>query len=260
MKSPELQTQEWESLFDICDSQGKCNRKNAIAPKNTASVGDSTTKRSDGPSELMQLPANERLLADDIVVFLASPFSERQNRLNFSARQLEDSKKGLLNRGLIKEVWLGKYLLIAPSPQLYRLLGMECPFKRNRWDIHSFLVFLAARLIESNPLVKHARIEVPLGDSTPSTIDIVGYLKNGDRCAYELVHRSVTNITSLAAKLIGKHYTTTTFLCTEYNVQERVRTIIRNSGFDADFLSTIRYQIFSTLIRQKKQRTFKEMR
>jgi hypothetical protein len=260
MKKPDLQTQTWESLFDISDGQAKRNSKNSIAPKKNSSVGDLASKKPDESLELIQLPANERLLADDIVVFLASPFSERQSRLNFSARQIEDSKKGLLNRGLIKEVFLGKYLMLAPSAHLYSLLGMDSPFKRDRWGIHSFLVLLAARLIESNPLVKYTRIEVPLGDSSSSTIDVVGYFKNGDRCAYELVHRSVTNVASLAAKLIGKHYTTTTFLCTEYNVKERVRTLIRNSGFDMDFLSTLRYQIFSTLIRQKKQMMLKEMR
>lgn len=253
-----LKTEEWRSLFDVRDGRAESNKKGAGAQTDSSTDG-LEAERPDGSSDLLQLPANERILADDIVVFLTSPFSERQSRSNSSARQIEDSKKGLLNRGLIKEVFLGKYLMLAPTAQLYALLGVDCPFKRNRWDIHSFLVLLAARLIEVSPLVKYVKIEVPLGDSSSSTIDCVSYLKNGNRCAYEIVHRGMTNIASLAARLVGKHFTTVTFLCTDFNVKERVRTVIRNSGFDADFLSTVRYQIFSTLIKQRKQSMFKEM-
>ena len=150
--------------------------------------------------------------------------------------------------------------MLQSLEKLYFLLGIKSPYRRNTWDIHSFLVLLAAKLIESNPLVKYARREVALGDSSSSTIDCVGYLKDGNRIAYEVVHRGISNICACAAKVIGKNFTELVFLCTDFNQKERVRATIRSCGFDTDFLATIRYQLFGVLLRQKKQMMLKEIK
>jgi len=81
-------------------------------------------------------------------------------------------------RDSIKEVWLGKVLLLAPTAELYAILRMESPYRRNVWGgIHSFLILVAAKLIEANPLVKYVKPEVSLGDSS-STVDLIAYLGN----------------------------------------------------------------------------------
>ena len=135
---------------------------------------------------------------------------------------------------------------------------MVSPYKRNTWDIHSFLILVAAKLIEPNPLVKYVKPEDYLGDSN-STLDLGIYLKDGRRWAYEIIHRGTTNVAANAAKLQGKAFSQIIFLCTDFNVKERVWANIRNAGFDPGFLSTIRCQIFSALILQKKQMTLKDI-
>lgn len=206
----------------------------------------------DGPVAASGLTANARMLGYDTVTYPDSQFSERQPRLNLSARQLENAKAELLDQKLIKEVWLGKSLLLAPTPGLYAVMGLSSPYARNVSDVHSFLVLLAERLIQANPLVKYTRREVPLDDSN-STVDLIAYLKDGDRWAYEVIHRSITNVSATAAKLKGKGFSLIYLLATDFNLKERVWASIRNAGFDQDFLSTIRCIIFNSLFRQKKQ-------
>jgi len=205
------------------------------------------------------LSATARILAYDIITYLDSQFSERQQRLNRSARQLENATTELLHRQLIKKVWLGKSLMLAPVSALYEVMRFESPYKRNVSDIHSFLVLLAEKLIEPNPLVKYTRREVPLDDGN-STVDLICWLKSGQRLAYEIVHQSVTNVSALVARLEGKGFSQVIFLATDYNIKQRVWTTIKNAGFDPDFLSTIRCTIFSVLLRQKKQMVLKEIK
>ena len=158
-----------------------------------------------------------------------------------------------MNKSLIKEICLGKSLMLAPTELLYRLLSMDCPYKRNAYDSHSYLVFLAGKLIEPDPLVKHVKPEVSIGDSS-ATVDLVVYRRDGDRWAYEIVHRSVTNVSALAARLQDKGFAKICFLATDFNVKERVQASLRNAGFDADFLATVHCEIFSTLLRQHDRR------
>lgn len=179
-------------------------------------------------------------------------------RLGLSVRQVEAARKGLRSKGLIKDIWLGKGLLLAPMPQLYFLLGMDCPYPANRWSIHAFLVLVAEKLIaDSNPLVKYTRREVTI-DDTNRRVDIVAYLKDGHRWAYEVVHRSITNVASLAGGLQGKRYAQVWFIATEHSVRDRVISSIRSAGF-GDFRYTIRYTIFSSLFRQKKRMKLREL-
>jgi hypothetical protein len=244
----------WTSMYDLVTSKPTSAPRRQL-PDKTGSAGF----QQDGGTTAFGLSVAGKTLSYDIVTYLDSQFSERQHRLNLSARQMENAKTELFSQKLIKEIWLGKSLFLVPTPALYTVMGFESPYdKRNISDIHSFLVVLAEKLIEPNPLVKYTRREVPLGDSNFS-VDLISYLKSGERLAYEVVHRSITNVAALAARLEGKGFSQVVFVATDYNTKERVWGSIRNAGFDQDFLSTIRCIIFSTLIRQKKQMTLRNM-
>jgi hypothetical protein len=206
----------------------------------------------DRPGAAAGLSGNARILAYDAVTYLESQFSERQARLNLSARQLEDARAELERHGLIKGVFLGKSLMLAPVAALYTAMGLQSPYKRNISAIHSFLALLAQKLIEANPLVKYTRREVPLDDGN-CTVDLICWMKSGQRLAYEVVHHSITNVPALAARLQAKGFSEEIFVATDYNTKQRVWASIRNAGFAPDYLSTIRCTIFSALIRQKKQ-------
>jgi hypothetical protein len=187
------------------------------------------------------------------VTYLASTVRERQQRLGISARQLETLKGSLRNKDLIREVPLGKNLMLAPTKSLYQHLGMDCPFRRNAWDVHSYLVLLAAKLIESDPMVRQVKTEVSIGDAS-STVDLIATLTNGERVAYEIIHQSVTNVSANAAKLEGKGFSRIYFLCLDFNVKQRVATQLRNAGFASEFLATIECTIFADLLRAHQNR------
>jgi hypothetical protein len=207
---------------------------------------------------IKRLSSTAMLLAQDAIVNMDSQFSERKNRLGLSVRQIENAKRELINNCLIKEVWLGKSLMLAPTAKLYLLMGLEPPYKRNVSDIHSFLVLAAAKLIEPNPLLKYVKREVSLGDSN-STLDLLVSMKNGQRWAYEITV-SQSNVAANIAKLNGKNFSRIYILCRDHIIRESAWATIRNAGFDPNFLSTIRCIIFSTLFHQKKQLILKEMR
>lgn len=251
--------EEWKSLLEPQGVKPDCGPKSRAADKSTAPADSPTAKGPDQAKTSAALPAIQMILGLDVVTFLASNFRERVKRLSSSVRELERTRQALVNKGLIKEVWLGKSLYLAPEEKLYHLLAMDCPYKRNRWDLHSFLILLATKLIEPNPLVKYVKPEVSLGDSN-ATVDLIVYLKNGNRWAYEIIHKGVTNVSANAAKLQGKGFSQVVFLCMDFNVKQRVWALIRNAGFHSNFLSTIRCQIFSALIRQRNQLMLKEMK
>lgn len=142
---------------------------------------------------------------------------------------------------------------LAATQQLYQVLGMECPYKRNAWDIHSFLVLLASKLIESYPLVKSVKTEVSLGDAN-STVDLIAHLHDGHRHTFEVIHRTVTNIAATAAKLEGKGFSQIRFLCSDFNVKERVWATLRNAGFGDEFLASIRCDLLGALLRAHQGR------
>jgi len=249
---PELETEPYTNLLDLVQthrtSQGPSRPTDE--PPATPPANPATSDHSEPSCELA---ATEKILALDIATYLASTVRERQRRLGLSARQMEAAKGGLLNKSLIKEVPLGKALMLAPMQQLYQVLGIKCPYKRNAWDIHSFLVLLAAKLIESDSVVKSVKTEVSLGDAN-STVDLIGYLHDGDRQAFEIIHRTVTNIAATAAKLEGKGFSQIRFLCSDFNVKERVWATLRNAGFGDEFLATIRCELFGALLRAHQGR------
>jgi hypothetical protein len=248
-----LQIESWKSLFENGSS-----KKSDVSSSSSTKKDVSELSLSSQSKTLSELTSRARILAYDVVTYLDSQFTERQDRLNLSARDLENTKRELLNKGQVKEVWIGKSLFLAPTTELYHLLGVDCPYRRNIWDVHSFLVLLAAKLVGSNPLIKHVDCEVPVSDSG-STIDLVAYLKDGRRWAYEVVHRSITNVAANAAKLQGKGFSQVIFLAVDFNTKEATWASIRNTGFAPDFAATIRCVIFSTLIRQKKQLRLREI-
>lgn len=249
---PELKTEPYENLFELISTQ-RSSQGQRPRPVGRPSTSTASEETEAAPEPSQDLAISQRILGMDIVTFMTSTVRQRQKRLGLSARQIEKDKDGLLNKDLIKEVWLGKNLMLAPTESLYRLLGMDCPYKRNAYDVHSYLVLLAAKLIEPDPQVKHVKTEVAIGDSS-ATVDLIVYRKEGGRWAYEIVHRSITNVSALAARLQDKGFAHICFLSTDFNVKERVQTSLRNAGFDADFLATVGCDIFSTLLRQYDRR------
>ncbi len=249
-----LRCEPWISFYDLASTKPVGQPKN-----NRPDEARSNVLRPDKAGGASWFSAVARILGYDIVTYLDSQFSERLQRLNLSARQMEDARAELISHRLIKDVWLGKSLMLAPTAALYEAMGLQSPYKRNVSDTHSFLCLLAEKLIEPNPLVKYTRREVPL-DNGNFSLDLGCWLKSGQRLAYEIVNQGVTNVSALAARIQGKGYSQLIFLAIDYNTKQRVWATIKSAGFDADFLSTIRCIIFSTLIRQKKQMMLKEMR
>jgi len=248
--SKALQTQAFESLYDLAATK----RSKLHEQENNANT-TSAPAMSQKIEVLPEPTSNAKTLGYDICIFIDSQFNERQQRLNVSARDIEKAKTELINLQLVKEIWLGKSLMLAGSSKLYKYLGLESPYKRNVSDIHSFLVLLTTKLVEANPLVKNTIPEASLGDSS-STVDLLVHMKNSQRWAYEITW-SESNCCANAAKLIGKGFAQIIFVCKDYDLMQTVWTRIRNTGFEPDFLSTIRCTIFGKLISQKKQFTLR---
>lgn len=245
-----LHFESWESL------QQSGTLGNAEPQKNNKQKKACQTSTPVGQAELLGLSPEAKVLGLNCVSRIPYQFTERLKQTNLSVRQLEKAKQELVNKQLIKEVFLGKNLFMAPTEKLFLLFGMESPYKRNTWELHSFLVLLAAELIKTDPLIEYARREVSIGDSS-STIDIVSLAKKGQRRAWEIVHHCSENIYANAAKLQGKGFSQIIFLCSDYNIRQAVWAKIRNAGFDPDFYSIIRCTIFSSLIRQRKEMKLK---
>jgi hypothetical protein len=252
---PELKTEPYESLFGLANAStpSQDRRPPAHGPSATAATATTAaaTPGDSGPAQ--GLAGLEKTLGIDIVTYLASTVRERQQRLGISARQLETLKGSLRNKDLIREVPLGKNLMLAPTKSLFEQLGLDCPYRRNAWDVHSYLTMLAAKLIESDPLVRQVKTEVSIGDAS-STVDLIATLTDLNRVAYEVTHQTVTNVSANAAKLEGKGFSRICFLCLDFNVKQRVSTQLRNAGFAADFLATIECTIFADLIRAHQKR------
>ena len=204
------------------------------------------------------LTAKARALASDTVTYPESLFKERLQRIDLSVRELEDGKNELLQKTLIKLFWAGKGLLLVPAAKLYSIMGLPSPYKRNVSEIHSFLILVTERLIKSDPSVRSTRREVPIGRDG-CTVDLLVQMKNGHQRAYEIIHYTITNVSSAAARLQGKGFAEIWFVCSDHNQKEAVRASIKSAGFDPDFTSTIRYTIFSSLIHQHKQTKLKEI-
>ncbi len=249
---PELKTEPYESLFGSVHTSTASQERHPPATGPSASPATAAaTPEDSGPAQ--GPTGQEKALGFDIVTYLASTVRERQQRLGISARQLETLKGSLRNKDLIREVPLGKALMLAPTGSLYQQLGLDCPYRRNAWDVHSYLVLLAAKLIESDPLVRQVKTEVSIGDAS-STVDLIATLTDLNRVAYEVTHQTVTNVSANAAKLEGKGFSQIYFLCLDFNVKQRVSTQLRNAGFTADFLATIDCTIFADLLHDHQKR------
>ena len=251
---PELKTEPYENLFGLANAgtPSQDRRPPAAGPSPTPATAAATPEDS-GPAQ--GLAGQEKTLGIDVATYLDSTVRERQQRLGISARQLETLKGSLRNKDLIREVPLGKALMLAPTRSLFQQLGMNCPYRRNAWDAHSYLVLLAAKLIESDPLVRQVETEVSIGDAS-STVDLIATLTDLNRVAYEVTHQTVTNVSANAAKLEGKGFARIYFLCLDFNVKQRVSAQLRNAGFASEFLATIECTIFADILRvhQKRRR------
>ena len=243
-----LQTMPWDSLFDRCATRSARRWKIAACGKDTA---PSTSPPSRSP--WTKLTVDGKKLAHDIIANLYCQLKQRQEQLKWSVRRIEKARQELLSNSLILEFWLGKSLFLVPTATLYVLMELESPYVRNVSAIHSFSILLAAHLILYNPLVQKIKCEVTLGDSN-STVDVVAYLHNSLRWAYEIT-LSASNVSANAAKLENKGFAQIYFVCRDYNLKEAVWAHLRNAGFPTDYLASIRCVIFSTLLRQKKQMT-----
>jgi len=245
----------WTSLYGLANDKGSDTVDNNETTETIQNLSPEDLTLASG------LTAKARALGSDVAINPESLFKERGLRLNLSVRDLEDAKAELLAKGLIQLVWVGKGLLLAPAPKLYLILGLPSPYKRNVSQIHSFKVLAAERLVKTIPLVRSTKREVPIGDGSGSyTLDLLVQLKNGQLWAYEIVHHTIGNVCSAAAKLQGKGFAQICFICSNHNQREAVRASIKNAGFDPDFVRTIRYTIFSSLIQQRKKMRLKELK
>ncbi|MCF7955171.1 MAG: hypothetical protein K9M75_05160 [Phycisphaerae bacterium] len=194
-------------------------------------------------------------LAYDIIHTFASVYKERGGRLGFSVRRLSKAKEELIENQLAMEIWSGKALFLAPTERLYSHLKMLSPYKRNVSLEHSFRSLLTEQLIKGYLHIHKTGIEVPVG-TTGSTVDLVAYLKNGGRWAYEITLSS-SNVTENAAKLRNKGFSKIIFVCRDDQLRRSVQTILRDAGFEPDFFATIECTIFSVLMKKHKRSTTK---
>jgi len=111
---PELQIQGWESLF-VTEGGNDAKHGRTTKPEATGQTdGMPGSKEQRVSDQVRQLSIHEYTLAVDAVNSMDSPLSDRLQRSHLSARQLEEAKHGLIDKGLIKQVWVGKVLLLAP--------------------------------------------------------------------------------------------------------------------------------------------------
>jgi len=244
-----LQVDPHENLYDLATATPE---KTTGVPKITNKVN--TSVQGSPPAQGQgQISADDKPLAYNIAAVLNCPYKQRGRRLNMSMRQLASAKDELVEKGMVKEVWLGKSLYLAPTDKLFQYLGLLSPYRRNVSLEHSFLVLLTRALLEADPTIQKICIEVAVGTSG-RTVDLVAYLKNGERWAYEITLSS-SNVTENAAKLRNRGFARVIFVCRDDALRKSVRTILRDADFGPDFYSTIEFTIFSTLI--NKSRRFK---
>jgi hypothetical protein len=243
-----LKTDRYKDLFVLATTQAT---ETVTAPqKAIMKVGDSTEAKPSTPGQ-DQISPETKPLAHNIASIIDRPYKQRGERLKMSMRLLASARRELVEKGLAKEVWLGKSLYLAGTDKLYQCLGILSPYKRNVSLEHSFLVLLTQSLIEVNPLIRKTGIEIPVG-TAGCTNDLVAYLINGDRWAYEITLSS-SNVTENAAKMRNRGFAKIVFVCRDDSLRKSVRKILLDADFDPDFSSTIECTIFSTLISQSKR-------
>jgi len=242
-----LQVDPYENLYDLATATpGKAMPPPKVTSKVDTSVQDSPPAQGQG-----QISAGAKPLAYDVASVINCPYKQRGRRLNMSMRQLASARDELVEKGMAKEVWLGKSLHLAPTDKLFQHLGLLSPYRRNVSLEHSFLALLTRALLEGDPTIQKMCIEVAVGTSG-RTVDLVAYLKNGERWAWEITLSS-SNVTENAAKLRNRGFARIIFVCRDDALRKSVRTILRDANFDPDFFSTIEFTIFSALITKNKR-------
>lgn len=238
-----LQVEPHTSLYELANPT---DDKPAGSPK------VSSEPVNNGPSLKKQdlISSDAKALAFDIVAYFDSTYRQRGQRLKYSGRQLSKAKEELVSKEFAIEVWIGKTLFLAPTEKLYQHLELCSPYKRNVSTKHSFLTLVAQQLIEADSAVQKTAIEVAVG-STGSTVDLVAYLKSGQRQAFEITLSS-SNIGQNAAKLHNKGFSKITFICRDNQLRQSVSKILHDAGFEPDFFSNIECTIFSALMRNRK--------
>ena len=137
----------WESML----SRLSCRKSESKKEKGPDQKSKQPIKHA-GQVSLSELSPEAKILGLDCIQRIEFQYSERSDWTNLFGGTIQRAKKDLLNKKLVREVFLGKSLFLAPTEELYNLFGMECPYKRNTWELHSFLVLLAAKLVEYDPL------------------------------------------------------------------------------------------------------------
>ncbi len=241
-----LKTEPYVNLYDLANGMGQRTKPTPARKKKAKSAVDQKTDAQVPP----RISPDAALLAHDIVSVIDSVYKNRVNRLGISVPRLTNAKDELMARQLVIEIWLGKILFLAPTVELYNYLGLIAPYKRNVSTEHAFLVLVAKKIIETDPAVAKTAVEVSIGKSG-RTIDLVAYMKDGLRQAFEITLSS-SNVTENAAKMIGKGFSKITFICRDDQLRKSVATILKDADFKGDFASTLEVEIFRTLIHKNK--------
>ena len=214
----------------------------------TRNVKDTSNPQSTNQPELTE---DERILGMHLVTSPYISYKQRGIQLKLSMRKLANAKEGLVSKEMVKEIWIGRKLFLAPTEKYYKYVNFTSPYKRCVSIDHAFSVLLAKYCFEIDVTVQKTAIEVPIGVSG-QTVDGVSYLKNGSRIAWE-VTLNCTNITSNAAKLKGKGFSKIIFICRDHNIKKSVTALINNAGFDPEFNSIIEVILFGDLLKKIKK-------
>lgn len=217
-----------QSLFDLARAEVATPIE---TPKTSVNVSEATTN----DTETIALSGDATMLAYDMAQIPTSIYRDTGGRLGISNRRLGKARDELVSLQMALEVWIGGSLYMAPTEQLFIHLRLESPYKRNVSTEHSFLSLVTEKLIRVNPLIQKTAIESPLG-TEGRTGDLIAYLKNGGRWAYEITLSS-SNVAANAAKLLNKGFSKIVFVCRDDQLRRSVQTILRDVGFEPEFFA-----------------------
>ena len=240
----------YENLYELANSVSE----EAMSQQAQKTVEKPVPKKTENTSHPKEdtLSKDANLLACHVASSINITYKQRGILLKLSMRKLGQAKEELVSKEMVRELDIGKGLFLAPTEKLYQYLGLICPYKRNVSIEHSFMTLLAQLCIESDPLVQKSRIEVPVGDSG-RTIDIVSYLTNGERIAWEITSSCKSNVASNAANLKGKGFSKIVFICRDHHIRKSVQIILADACFEPEFHSIIECTLLGDLITKKKK-------
>jgi len=245
-----LEVTPYENLYELANAASE--ETSPQKPKKSA--GGPASKKTENTNQPKEdtFSKNANLLACHVVSSIDITYRRRGELLKLSMRKLGLAKEELVSKEMVMELEIGRGLFLAPTEKLYQYLGLICPYKRNVSVEHSFMTLLAQLCIETDPLVRKSRIEVPAGN-IGHTIDMVSYQTNGARVAWEITCNCKSNVASHAAKLKGKGFFRIVFVCRDHNIRKSVQTILASAGFEPEFYSTIECVLLGDLINKKKK-------